>query len=228
MIPTQFPDQRSTHERPKEPASPLKIRSRRGDPGRENGPDSARAPKSRTRARKKGRRSSGGVGAAGFGRLASVRDRKRVTERNAEERVRVEEMLAKTPLSTERRSAGRPNVPARTRVDRGETVTPVTHSVPEPLAIWKVARPAIHSAIHSTIHSTGCPVCASSKVTTDDVFQTGATLRLSECLICDHRWTERRHPQPWRRFAEAGARMSRSSQAVRNTQLSAVPQVAGA
>lgn len=230
MISRQFPDQRSTHERPNEPVSPLKIRSRRsgsagragstvntgkaGKSGSENGPDSA--SKGRKRTRSKGRRSVGSVGAAGFGRLASPRDRQRATERNAEERVRVEKMLASTPLPTDRRGKGRveavpngsPNIVSRTSVARSQTgSTFVSESAAEAQAVWNVPRPSFPST-----HSTGCPVCASSKVTTDEVFQRGATptggmLRLSECLICDHRWTEK----PRRRFTEAGARMSRAS-----------------
>jgi len=230
MISKQFPDQRSTHERPNEPVSPLKIRSRRGGSagravntvntgkaGSENGPDAA--PKGRKRTRAKGRRSVGSVGsvgAAGFGRLASPRDRQRATERNAEERVRVEKMLASTPLPTDRRGKGRveavPNgslsVVSRTSVARSQTGSSfVSESAAEAQAAWNVPRPSFPST-----HSTGCPVCASSKVTTDEVFQRGATptggmLRLSECLICDHRWTKK----PRRRFAEAGARMSRAS-----------------
>jgi len=55
----------------------------------------------------------------------------------------------------------------------------------------------------------GCPVCASTKVVSDEVAHSGrhaGTLRLSECLHCDHRWTERTRG----RWTELGGTMGRA------------------
>lgn len=40
------------------------------------------------------------------------------------------------------------------------------------------------------VHASTCPVCTSTKVVRDEVMS-GGLLRLSECLHCDHRWTDR-------------------------------------
>ena len=49
-----------------------------------------------------------------------------------------------------------------------------------------------------------CPVCGDRRVVTDEVNH-GGTLRMSECLHCEHRWTQR----PKGRWVELGTRMNR-------------------
>ena len=110
--------------------------------------------------------------------LASARDRQRVRERNAAERARVERMLASAPLS--RSLSGSPQ------------------ALPGSAARGSVSLRALPSP--------GCPVCCSGRTASDEVYQQG-TLRLWECLHCDHRWTER----PSRRWAEIGASMARGA-----------------
>ena len=127
-------------------------------------------------------------GAAGYGRLASSRDRQTARERNAAERARVEEMFASAPLPSDRRRA------------RWTAAAPAF----EPGA----ARPARRLRALPAM-PTSCPVCASTTVTSDEVARPGGSLRLSECLHCDHRWTEK----PARRFAALGGAMERRSPA---------------
>ena len=110
--------------------------------------------------------------------LASARDRQRVRERNAAERARVERMLASAPLSGSLSGS--------------------------PQALPGSA--ARGSASLRALPSPGCPVCSSGRTASDEVYQQG-TLRLWECLHCDHRWTER----PSRRWAEIGASMARGA-----------------
>ncbi len=110
--------------------------------------------------------------------LASPRDRDRLRERNAAERARVEGILANSPVALERRA--RP---------RNESPAPV-----EPLRLRAVSTP------------TACPVCGDGRVVTDEVMHSG-TLRMSECLHCEHRWTHR----PRARWVELGARMNRNT-----------------
>jgi hypothetical protein len=50
----------------------------------------------------------------------------------------------------------------------------------------------------------GCPVCGDDRIVTDEVMY-GGRLRISECLHCDHRWTQR----PKGHWVELGARMNR-------------------
>lgn len=126
-------------------------------------------------------------GAAGFGRLASARDRQTARDRNAAERVRVEEMFASAPLPSDRR---------RARWTSTASV-PASEGSPPPRLRALPAMPP------------SCPVCASTTVTTDEVARTGGSLRLSECLHCDHRWTE----TPTRRFTAIGGAMGRRSSA---------------
>lgn len=131
---------------------------------------------------------AGAVGyASGRGQLASPHDRKQMRDRNAAERARVEEMLANAPLPTDRR--------------RARWTPPITQSAP-----FSYEQPAERPAARLRAlpaQPKGCPVCASAKVTTDEVGRGSSALRLSECLHCDHRWTER----PTRRFAEIGGSM---------------------
>lgn len=117
------------------------------------------------------------------GRLASARDRQRLQERRAEERARVERMLASAPVPVERRSSRR------------------ARSADAP-----ATAPQRRSRGLQALPAPGCPVCGSGKTVTDEVFQSG-TLLLSECLHCEHRWTAR----PRGRWAELGATMSRGS-----------------
>ena len=157
-----------------------KLESARTAERETRAPARARANRSRRasgRARREG-------GPAGFGgRLSSARDRQQVRERNAAERTRVEEMLASAPIDAEPRMSAQPS------------------SIEQP-------RPP-SSAFHLRALSgspAGCPVCESGKVVRDDVFEAGTTLRLSECLNCEHRWTTR--PRPLARWSELGQRMT--------------------
>lgn len=111
--------------------------------------------------------------------LASARDRHRLRERNRAERARVEGMLANVAAPIER------------RVERREA-TATQGTVPRR-----------HSGLR-TVQPVGCPVCGDERVVTDEVMY-GGTLRMSECLNCEHRWTER----PKGHWAELGARMNR-------------------
>lgn len=114
--------------------------------------------------------------------LGSARDRQRLRDRNSAERTRVERMLANAPVPT-----------AEPEVRFGASFHPAAApSTPESARILRAVPARV------------CPVCTSSKVVSDEVVS-GATMRLSECLHCDHRWTER----PQRSWAELGERMSR-------------------
>jgi hypothetical protein len=53
-----------------------------------------------------------------------------------------------------------------------------------------------------------CPVCGQGRIASDEVMH-GGTLQVSECLDCEHRWTQR----PDGRWFELGARMSRAIEA---------------
>ena len=126
-------------------------------------------------------------------RLASARDRQRLGERNRQERDRVEKMLATAPISLENPTE-RPiessvawHSPREFRPDRASFSNPESNS--ESLC---------------GLVPQDCPVCGGSRVACDEVMQLG-TLRLSECLRCEHRWTDR-GPDRW---AEIGAPMKR-------------------
>jgi len=114
--------------------------------------------------------------------LGSARDRQRLRERNAAERVRVERMLAAAPTLNPISAATPASACSRTHAQ--------THA-PSPTSL-------------RAAFGRGCPVCASSKVVSDEV-SCGGTMRLSECLHCDHRWTDR----PRGRWTELGATMTR-------------------
>lgn len=129
-------------------------------------------------------------GAAGYGRLASPRDRQAARDRNTAERARVEEMLASAPLPSDRR--------------RARWTPPVTPTLDSPAETSRDGSKASRLRALPTMPA-GCPVCESTKVTSDEVARPGGSLRLSECLHCDHRWTEK----PVRRFAELGGAMGR-------------------
>lgn len=165
------------------------------------------------RSHKRSRKRAQG-GAAGFGGgLASPRDRARVRERNAAERSRVEQVLASAPfpptplepgttssvagassgsrypeLSWEKGSERSPTE----RFDERDGFSPLMPLMP------RVGLRAVPDR--------GCPVCASAKVVSDEVMH-GGTIRLSECLHCDHRWTER----VGRRWSQLGATMARGA-----------------
>jgi hypothetical protein len=115
--------------------------------------------------------------------LASPRDRQRLRERIAAERARVEGMLATVPPPNERDVLDG----SAQRVDSFAMI--VAAETP-----------------------TACPVCGHGKVVSDEVMH-GGTLRMSECLHCEHRWTNR----PPGRWMDLGARMNRSI-GIRNRQ----------
>jgi hypothetical protein len=111
--------------------------------------------------------------------LTSARDRKRLHERNLAERARVEGMLANVAAPIERRNHRRE---------------------------WVKEEPAFlaRQTWLRQVEPLGCPVCGDDRIVTDEVMH-GGTLRMSECLHCDHRWTDR----PKAQWVELGARMNR-------------------
>lgn len=125
---------------------------------------------------------SGGIRARGRRgeALASARDRQRLRERNQAERERVERMIASVPLPSERRAGGRASFGSENMPD------------------------AVSFGLHSAQAAT-CPVCSDDRIVTDEVMH-GGTLRVSECLHCEHRWTQR----PKGRWVELGTRMNRA------------------
>jgi hypothetical protein len=125
--------------------------------------------------------------------LASARDRQRLRERNRAERARVEGMIAGQPIPVERRAHGREALASEYK----------------PLAASFELRPA----------QAGCPICGDDKIVTDEVMH-GGTLCVSECLHCEHRWTQR----PKGRWVELGRRMNRSA---RPRAIQAVESVSG-
>ena len=211
-----------------------------GDPGhardRADRPDRGRSARRRSR-RKQGGRSSNSY--LGVGRsLGSERDRKRLQDRNAEERSRVERMLAEGPAP---RQPMRPAARGVNYQPPGEPASPSAPSAPtnptnpttptkaseasEASEAFETSKPPAPSGPSPsrlralpTAQGRACPVCASGKVVSDEVVHVGgtsgarggarggakgATLRLSECLHCDHRWTDRTRG----RWSEIGLRM---------------------
>ncbi len=78
------------------------------------------------------------------------------------------------------------NAAERERVEKMFAGVPVA---PDPVVARRSGRVAPGARLR-VVPDAGCPVCASTKVATDEVAH-GGLLRLSECLHCDHRWTER-------------------------------------
>jgi hypothetical protein len=169
-----------------------KNRKRTPEQAQSPGPKSGQARRPRKRSRSR-------WGAAGYGDgLASPRDRARVRERNAAERTRVEQMLANVPSPVDLRTTRRGLDPVSANLrwtpgDEDSTAAP---------------RAGLRA-----VPSQGCPVCASSTVVTDQVMNGGA-MRLSECLHCEYRWTER----PGRNWSQLGETMTRRAR----------PQIVGA
>lgn len=181
----------------------MSARETQGRPGmnsttRSSDPKPAAKRRSRRRARIR-------AGAAGHGRLASPRDRERLRERHASERSRVEEMLASAPLPADRRRA---RWAAPSALPVAPASPPASSSAARPIGPRARRRPKGGA---SPALPTGCPVCASTTVTIDEVGSSGRPLRLSECLHCEHRWTAR----PPRRFAEIGGVMGRRAASAR-------------
>jgi hypothetical protein len=122
--------------------------------------------------------------------LASARDRQRLLERNTAERERVERMIAGVEVPVERRAHGRESR--------------VLEYIPDSL------QPGHDGPGHRYAHGpramqpASCPVCGDGRIVTDEVMH-GGTLRVSECLHCEHRWTRR----PKGRWVELGTTMSR-------------------
>jgi len=162
----------------------------------------------RRSARKRRRRSSNSY--LGVGRsLGSDRDRQRLQDRNAAERSRVERMLAEGPLPT---LPTQPTQPMQTPARWADA-----HPAGSPASAGSASRPSRpRLRALPRAQGWGCPVCASRKVVSDEVTERGSmggTLRLSECLHCDHRWTE-----PTRgRWSELGRRMSGGGRRSRET-----------
>ena len=121
--------------------------------------------------------------------LASARDRKRLRERNTQERERVEGMIDNMAVPVERRTRRRESLVAEC----------TTLSLPS----------GHHAGVHADIRAVQpviCAVCGDGRIATDEVMH-GGNLRVSECLHCEHRWTER----PKGRWVELGARMNRDA-----------------
>ncbi|MBJ19003.1 MAG: hypothetical protein CL933_06200 [Deltaproteobacteria bacterium] len=185
---------------PTQPARRSKTSSPPNLPGDSARTTSAERIAKRSSRRKKARSSDAylGLGAS----LGSARDRKRLRDRNAAERARVEQMLANAPSPL----GSAPTPGAR----KGTNRHPAPLRTPLAAARARVSPSASRAPLLQVVGPRGCPVCASSKVVSDEVFQ-GGTMRLSECLHCDHRWTER----PRGRWAELGATMSRTRSGAR-------------
>ena len=88
----------------------------------------------------------------------------------------------------------------RDRVERMLANTPVS---PDRRRGLRAPGGAFKQAGLRIVEPTTCPICGDARVVTDEVMHCG-TLRLAECLQCEHRWTER----PERRWVELGARMN--------------------
>jgi len=107
--------------------------------------------------------------------LASLRDRRRLRERDAAERARVERALATAPLPSE------PNPgPIRARLPKRSTSRVVQLARTRPARRGSVPTPLLR-----------CSICAGSDVLLDEVVHDGQLLRLGQCGRCSHRWTER-------------------------------------
>ncbi len=115
--------------------------------------------------------------------LASSRDRKRLFERNTAERERVEGVVAGVAVPVERRA------------HRRESAGPEAAQT----------RLQLNDRLHE-LEFAGCRVCGDDRVVADEVMH-GGTLRVLECLHCEHRWTQR----PKARWVDLGARMNRST-----------------
>ena len=126
---------------------------------------------------------------------ASARDRRRLRERNAAERTRVENVLAEGPPGL--------LVEGLSRFSSELTSEYVSETGASWAAPWEEgASPQLVDA--ALMATEWCPICGSEQIAADEVQQLGR-LRLSECLRCDHRWTRRSGA----RFAEVGATMTR-------------------
>jgi hypothetical protein len=140
-------------------------------------------------------------------RLASARDRQRLGERNREERERVEQMLATVPVPVE--STAEMPIEAAVAWSSPHEL----HPNGSPYSLQQDPQQELARESLQGWRPQGCPVCGGTQVACDEVIQLG-TLRLSECLRCEHRWTER-GPGRW---AEVGARMNRSGRRRSGTQ----------
>jgi len=124
--------------------------------------------------------------------LASARDRSRLREADLAERARVEKMLSTVAIPDDRRSDDRDsNAEHETR---GLDFESRAHHFPNP-------DPNPNQS--TSLWPRHCPVCGDARIVTDEVLH-GGTLSMSECLHCDHRWTER----PKARWVELGTRMN--------------------
>ena len=127
--------------------------------------------------------------------LASARDRQRLRERNKAERERVEGMIASVEIPVERRADGRESQVLEYMPDSIQLGHGHGHGLGH--------RPGPGHGLRAT-QPASCPVCGDGGIVTDEVMH-GGTLRVSECLHCEHRWTRR----PKGRWVELGTTMSR-------------------
>ncbi|MHA7837719.1 MAG: hypothetical protein ACX98W_09695 [bacterium] len=136
-------------------------------------------------------------GRGGARGLASARDRRRLLERRAAERMRVERMLAAAPMPVDREEAPGP----RRRRPDGQRPKGRGPSGRGPTGRGPADRggagqgPAPRGRDRARLERPGrtaarCRVCDGVDVVCDEVAHAG-WLRLAHCRRCDHRWTER-------------------------------------
>jgi hypothetical protein len=145
----------------------------------------------------------------GFGaRLASARDRQRLAERSLKERERVERMLAAAPSPVESSTSWGESRALFPEAFSDSPSVDSFGSVED--SVFGTAEGSVFGSVEASVASfegsaaprslddmvpRSCPVCGGSRVACDEVMRLG-TLRLSECLRCEHRWTER-GPNRW-------------------------------
>lgn len=182
-----------------------------------SGKNAARKNPRKRKSRAGRRRSSANAYLGSGSLLGSARDREHVREGNAAERARVEAMLANAPI------AELPEVRDQAGATRAFESLELFTSLPSDSSDTRDShgahgigsRGAAVAGARATaglraIGARDCPVCASTKIVSDEVASSGM-LRLSECLNCDHRWTDRPHANATGRWAALGARMNRRS-----------------
>ena len=122
--------------------------------------------------------------------LASARDRSRLREADLAERARVEKMFSTVASPDDRRSD-----------DRDSNAEHETRGLDFESRVHHFSNPDPNQS--TSLWPRHCPVCGDARIVTDEVLH-GGTLSMSECLHCDHRWTER----PKARWVELGTRMN--------------------
>jgi len=124
--------------------------------------------------------------------LASARDRSRLREADLAERARVEKMFSTVAIPDDRRSD-----------DRDSNAEHEMRGLDFESRAHHFSNPDPNPNQSTSLWPRHCPVCGDARIVTDEVLH-GGTLSMSECLHCDHRWTER----PKARWVELGTRMN--------------------